>query len=330
MGIGRQVGDIFSVPNLFRNGGLDFWDASLLQPPFCTINGALKSGSSADSLWDIVLNETPDAPGAPANYFKLTIIRNEPVSIGQDFSTSPGGTLDHVTPIDPGELNLTGFYASEMNLLYQGEFTLSFAVRVPKGSVSVGFAWVGADGADNYVELDGQVGGSRWRRFSGVFSPGKKRLTVVGPRLQRRGLSQAIEAHVGNIMLAPGAYDDLPYTGDPAAAVLPKGAIVLRAGVSCPPGFMALDVGKVFPREGTGSGGASYHTHVIGQEMLPTGNWPRRSLLDSGDARGIVGVSEDSSSKADPADDHQHPIGTDTGADNTTPINRGFVLCKRI
>lgn len=337
MGIGRQVGDVYGVPNLFRNGGLDFRDVSGVLPAYYSINGALKTdlAEGVENTWEQVFDTVPDVAGAPSNYLRLLLPRDEPVTVGQDFATAFGGSLDHAIPIDPCELSLPGFQAEEMNLLYQGLFTFSFSIRVVKGEISVGFSRTNAveedSATDVYTEFDAAFSNKRWRRLTGVFDAGKRRLGVVGAQIRRRGFAQAVEVHVGNFMLGAGAYDELPYTGDLAAMAFPRGAVIMTIGAVCPPGFVPVEEDDLFPREGVPgeSGGDLYHTHELDQRMSPAAGWPKRSLLDSGDAQGISGLTEDSASKADPADDHTHPIGGDEGASNTTPLFRGFLFCRR-
>jgi hypothetical protein len=335
MGISRHYGDVLSVPNLFRNGGLDFQDPEGAIPPFYSIGGATKTGlvSGALNSFDQVFGEVPDAAGAPFNYFKFIMPNSEPVTVGQDLTLAFGAVLDHVVPIDPGELAPFGYRATEGNLVYQGPVTISFAMRVLQGEVSVGFTRNNNvdDPADEYEELDPAFSSNAWRRFTGTFEADNVRLGVVAAQFQRKGRAQAVEVHIGNIMLATGSYDDLPYTGDPAAAVFPRGAIIMSMSTVAPPGFTVLGQDDVFPREGEPGeeGGTLYHTHELTQQMEPTAGWPRRSLL-SEDDRGIPNLDPDPDSKADAADQHTHPLTSDSGANNTEPIYRSFLFCKRV
>jgi len=336
MGISRHYGDVLSVPNLFRNGGLDFQDPEGAIPPFYSLGGAVRAGLQAGAIntWRQVFGEVPTIAGAPFNYFKFILPKSDPVTVGQDLTLVFGAVFDHVVPIEPGELSLYGYKATEGNLVYQGPVTLSFSLRVIQGEISVGFTrnYHVNDPADEYEELDPSFSSRAWKRFTGTFEAANVRLGIVAAQFQRKGRAQAVEVHIGNMMLATGAYDDLPYTGDPSAAVFPRGAIVMCMGTVAPPGFTPVAQDDVFPREGSPgeSGGSPYHTHELNQKMDPPSGWPRRSLLASNEARVVPGLDEDPGSKADAADDHQHPLTSDAGANNTEPIYRSFLFCKRV
>lgn len=336
MGISRHYGDVLSVPNLFRNGGLDFQDPGGAIPPFYSLGGVVRKGlmPGVVNTWEQVFGEVPDAAGAPFNYIKLLLPKSDPVTVGQDLTLAFGAVFDHVVPIDPGEMSAYGYHATEGNLVYQGPVTISFAVRVIQGEVRVGFTRNNnvSDPADEYEELDSSFSSKTWRRYTGTFEADNVRLGVVAAQLQRKGGAQAVEVHIGNIMLSTGAYDDLPYTGDPSAAVFPRGAIVMCMGTVAPPGFIPVAQDAVFAREGVpgDDGGALFHTHELAQKMDPEAGWPRRSLLGSDESSIVPGFESDSSSKADAADDHEHPLTGDAGANNTEPIYRSFLFCKRV
>jgi hypothetical protein len=335
MGISRHYGDVLSVPNLFRNGGLDFQDPGGAIPPFYSLGGAVRSGLVAGAVnsWSQVFGEIPDVAGAPTNYLKFVLPKSDPVTVGQDLTLAFGAVFDHAVPIEPGIMSRHGYLATEGNLVYQGPVTLSFSLRVMQGEISVGFTrnYNVAEPADEYEELDPSFSRKTWRRFTGNFEAANVRLGVVAAQFQRKGRAQSVEVHIGNMMLATGAYDDLPYTGDPAAAVFPRGAIVMCMGTVPPPGFVPVTQDEVFPREGAPgeSGGTLYHTHEINQTMSPSAGWPRSSLLGDDD-KGIPGIDMDTDSKADAADDHTHPLTSDQGANNTEPNYRAFLFCKRV
>lgn len=336
MGISRHYGDVLSVPNLFRNGGLDFQDPGGAIPPFYFLGGMVRAAIAKGvvNTWEQVFGEVPDVAGAPFNYFRIKLPKTNPVTIGQDLTLAFGAVFDHVVPIEHGELSLHGYKATEGNLVYQGPVTLSFSLRVAQGEVSVGYTRNNnvEDPIDKYEELDASFSGRSWKRFTGTFDADNVRLGVVAAQLQRKGRTQSVEVHIGNLMLAAGAYDDLPYTGDPAAAVFPRGAVVMCMGTVPPPGFVPVSQNGVFPREGTpGEGGGSlYHTHELNQLMDPEQRWPRRSLLSSDDDRNVENIDPDPDSKADLAQDHTHPLTSDAGANNTEPNYRAFLFCKRV
>jgi len=341
MGISRYFGDVLSIPNLFRNGGLDFQDASSALPPFYSIAGAARNALVLENSWSQVFGETPSVSGGLSNYFVLHLPQPDPVTVTQDFSNA-NAVFDHATPVTSGtsELQPYDYCSIEPNLLYQGKFTLSFSIRVPQGEVSVGLTYQIAQTAGNmgavYVELDPLLSGPSWRRYTGVVDAGTNKLVVIGVQVQRMGTARSVEVHLGNIMLAAGAYDDLPYTGDPAAAVFPRGAIVMSLGTSCPPGFVPLEHDGLYPRspdvdEKPGdTGGSKKHEHDLEQTMYPENSWRRRSLLDSGDATNIPGLSVWDDSRGDRAVSHEHPIRDDSGEDNTEPNHRGYLFCKRV
>jgi len=336
MGISRHYGDVLSVPNLFRNGGLDFQDPEGAIPPFYSLGGSVRSGSGEGvvNTWSQVFGETPDKAGAPFNYLRFLLPKSDPVIVGQDLTLSFGAVFDHVVPIDPGNtMSYRGYLSTEGNLVYQGPVTLSFSMRVVQGGVSVGFThnYNVEDPADQYTELDPSFSSKTWRRFTGSFDAANVRLGVVAAQFQRKGSAQAVEVHIGNMMLAVGAYDDLPYTGDPAAAVFPRGAIVMCMGTVPPPGFVPVAQDDVYPREGVPgeSGGTLNHTHEIEQKMSPTTGWPKRSLLGEVD-QPIKDVEVDPNSKADPAEEHTHPVSSGGGENNTEPNYRSFLFCKRV
>lgn len=337
MGISRHFGDVLSVPNLFRNGGLDFRDEVNPFPAFYSVAGAAKNAPLLDNSWSQVFDEPPTVPGGPANYLKLSLPQTDPVSFTQNFNDA-NAAFDHEVPVVSGQSQSQpyNYQSIEPNLLYQGKFTLSFAIRVPQGSVALGIAYQTADVAGSasaeYLELDSLFAGNSWVRYSGVLDIDTDKLVAVGVQVQRRGSAQAVEVHIGNIMLAAGAYDDLPYTGDPAAMVFPKGAIIMSLGLTCPPGFVEVGNDEKYPRNGEPgqTGGAKKHEHDLQQAMFPESSWPRRSILDSGDASGIPGMSEWADSRADTAVNHEHPIADDSGEDNTEPNSRGYLFCKRV
>jgi len=337
MGISRYFGDVLSVPNLFRNGGLDFQDDVSPLPPFYSITGAMKNAPIIDNGWSLVFNETPKVPGGPANYIKMNLPKADPVTIVQDFSNA-NATFDHAVPVTSGtsEIQPYDYMALESNILYNGKFSLSFAIRVPQGEVSLGLSYqlVSIDEVNSqYVEIDAVFSGTEWKRYTGILDVGEHKIVVVGLQVQRRGSAQAVEVHVGNIMLARGEYDDLPYTGDPSAAVFPRGAIVMAMGLVCPPGFVPIEDDGTYPREGMPgeTGGARKHEHDLEQTMHPESAWPKRSLLDGDDARGgvIHNMQAWDESKGDPALVHTHPIIDDSGEDNTEPNSRNYIFCRR-
>ncbi len=336
MGISRHYGDVLSVPNLFRNGGLDFQDPEGAIPPFYSLGGAVKPGllPGVVNTWEQVFGEVPDVAGSPFNYLKFSLLKSDPVTVGQDLTLAFGAVFDHVVPIDPGELSPYGYQATEGNLVYQGPVTISFSIRVLQGEISVGFTRNNNvdDPADEYEEIDSSFSSKTWRRYTGTFEADNVRLGVVAAQFQRKGRAQAVEVHIGNMMLSTGAYDALPYTGDPSAAVFPRGAIVMCMGTVAPPGFTPVAQDDVFPREGVPGeeGGARYHTHELTQTMDPPAGWPRRSLLASDESKVVPGMEPDTDSKADAADDHEHPLTSDVGANNTEPIHRSFLFCKRV
>lgn len=336
MGISKHFGDVLSVPNLFRNGGLDFQDDVSPFPAFYSVAGATKNAPVLENSWSQVFGETPTVPGGPANYFRLSLPQPDPISLTQNFASS-NAAFDHAVPVTSGisEIQPYDYRSDEPNLLYQGKFTLSFAIRVPQGSVSLGIAYQTADvsgsASAEYLELDSLFARSSWTRYSGVVEVGTDKLVAIGVQVQRRGSAQAVEANVGNIMLAVGAHDDLPYTGDPAAMVFPRGAIVMSLGLTCPPGFVEISDNDRYPRNATPgeTGGSKKHEHELVQTMYPLSSWSRRSLLDSGDAASVPGMSAWTDSRGDTAIGHEHPIVDDSGEDNTEPNYRGYLFCRR-
>ena len=106
----------------------------------------------------------------------------------------------------------------------------------------------------------------------------------------------------------------------------------MTLGLRCPPGFVPVEYDGRYPREGASgeTGGAKKHEHELEQTMYPQSSWPKRSLLDSGDASGIPGLSEWEDSRADTSVVHEHPIVDDSGEDNTEPNYRGYLFCRRV
>lgn len=337
MGISRYLGDAFSIPNLFRNGGLDFQDDVSPFPAFYAVSGAEKNAVTLENSWAQVFGEIPTQAGGPANYFRLTLPQPDAISLTQNFADA-NASFDHAVPVTSGtsQIQPYDYLSVEPNLLYQGKFTLSFAIRVPQGEITLGVAYQTANVSGSmdseYLELDPLFSSTVWRRYSGVIDVGTNKLIAIGVQAQRRGTAQAVETHVGNIMLAAGAYDSLPYTGDPAAQAFPRGAIIMTLGLTCPPGFVEVGNTERYPRNGVPgeTGGSSKHEHELEQLMYPQSSWPRRSLLDSGDAVGIPGMSDWDESKGDTAVGHEHPIEDDSGDNNTEPNFRGYLFCRRV
>jgi hypothetical protein len=337
--------EAYNAINLIRNGGLDFVGSGM--PPFWQLDGASFGGKTAN-ICSVVKNETPVIEDAAVNYFKLFITSALPVTLRQivakrfiqpafckTMDTSNDGRLPDNHDMDNNRMP-RGYDRMEACQLFRGEMSFSFSVRVVSGAakVSLRFRRPTADG-DTRIVYPAAVS-KTWSRpvvNEDIYRDIIESLDFV---VEKVG-GEVAEVHLGAFMAAAGSYDTLPYTGDPMADAIPRGAIVFAVGTACPPGFEKVTLSGV-PSKGRAYlkttspadlavEGEEAHSHAnMVERMEPEVNWPGLGVEDG------WGVAMDESGRGQqyPADlawdPHTHPITPAVAL----PSSRDVILCKRL
>lgn len=344
--------EAYNAINLIRNGGLDFVGSGM--PPFWQLDGASFGGQSPN-VCSVVRGETPSSEHAAVNYFKVFVTSSAAVvlryvvaerfiqpAFSKDVAAVSDGGAEY--PLDSSRVPPGYMQMRACQLLY-GELSASWSLRVVSGlvKISVRTTVLGVAAQQGLTRVVYPAFTSKsWVRpvvrmpsdDSGLeFSQPIKAFEFY---IEKVG-GEVAEAHLGAFMAASGAYDILPYTGDPMADAIPRGAIVFAVGDTCPPGFEKLVLAGV-PSKGRAflKSDAPADLAVVGEEthrhenmvekMDPENDWPGLAVEEG------WGVAMDESGRAEkyPADlgwdIHTHPID----AASVLPSSRDVVLCKRL
>ncbi len=284
----RVLGNTGNLINLVRNGGFEFAGDTGEPPDGWAVLGATQAGG-IDSRF---LDETavPSSDDEPKNRVHFFLMASSPVTMSQgfdlelpldlDFGTySTGRTRGPARGVD--RFLPEGYEISERLLLSgQREQTFSLAIAVPIGAVKVELLLVRDIGPSagpvsgdlSFIEMDERFSSSRWKRLSAVVPKVDDAITrAIGFRLTK--LEDETEVLIGNLSMAIGAYEILPYLGNPLVAAYPKGSIVMSMGTTCPVGFEEVVEGRErFPRASLIPGvlaGEFLHAHDSAGVTLP-------------------------------------------------------------
>jgi len=317
--------------NLIRNGGLDFLKDTASMPPFWSVEGADFLAVPPANTLSIVSGETPDSEFGAVNYFKILLASSTPVVLSQEFEDR---FIQMAFVEEMGE----DFHDHDNRYRYSvpgcqlvtGWVSIGASFRVVRGSVSIAVRFYNDRNRAIYTDdgLYQSLSTKEWGRPAIVKNLGGAMLRSAGFVLTSAvpGLS---EIHVGAMMMASGKFSDLPYTGDPMADAIPKGAIVFAFGDACPPGFEKMSLasppsGRVFFKQGTPSlavEGDERHKHS-GAEMAmnPEDDWGILSLFPTPFGQQYGRYADDGSAS------HKH----DLGLAKHVPPSRDVILCKRL
>lgn len=359
--------DVYSLPNLLRNGGLDFLepqDDGHLLPHFWSFTGLVPRTESEEAVnsYEVITGETIERRGDLGDYFKINLLDNSLVRINQSFLAT--NILDFPVPLASGSARkevAAGFLSKFERLLSRSrDYSIGVSIRVVRGRVNVSTRFVDEKGvviteSDLSVGQEATLTARRWLRKQTYLTPSSTPASISF-NIQRVAGSELTEVHIGFFQLVLGQYDYVPYTGDPSIGVLPKDAIVMVMGDTCPPGFVALEEpsGEVpedwlavdaeakiregnFPIGNDGSGdlkGDPTHNRDTYQFRLDANDTEAFESFDSRHGSATTGSVSYNPNVRTPADepdetgraDHQHNV-RDAGS---IPVNRQFKFCRRL
>lgn len=330
--------------NLIRNGGLDFAGSGL--PPFWALEGASFAEQTPNNC-TVIKNETPISVNAAVNYFKLFL--SSPASSTLRYLAAyrfiQMGFCSGVTVATDGKFNYSTIDAARVPVGYdkmricqllRGEMAFSWSMRVVSGMVKVSLCSreIGSRGIP--VVVYSAAASRDWVRPVVNVDVERGALESVDFIIEKIG-GEAAEVHLGAFMGAAGSYDVLPYTGDPMADAIPKGAVVFAVGNFCPPGFERVTLtnvpskGRAFlkataPADLAVEGSETHKHTTMVEKMAPETDWPGLGVEDGWG----VNMDESGTAKQYPADlawdAHTHPTDSAT----SLPSSRDVVLCKRL
>lgn len=321
----------FNAVNLIRNGGLDFLKDTASMPPFWGVEGADFLAVPPANTLSIVSGETPDSEFGAVNYFKILLASSTPAVLSQEFEER-FIQMAFAEELGEGPRGLNRYrYEVPGCQLIAGWVSVGLSVRVLRGSVSIAARLFTDSNRQTYedVGLYQSLSTKEWGRPTIVKDLGMKMLRKIGLVFTSMtpGLS---EIHVGAVMMASGKFSDLPYTGDPMADAIPKGAIVFAFGDACPPGFEKMSLtpvpesGRIFFKQGTPSlavEGDERHNHSgASMTMNPEDDWAILSLVPTSFGSSYGRYADDGSEA------HQHTLGLA----KHVPPTRDVILCKRL
>lgn len=295
-----------------------------------------------DTKYSLKSDENPRA-------LNINLPTDDVVYLWQDFGNEALGTLDIEVPLPESQerSNPDGIKSKSAKLIRHGLFyTLAIEAKMISGSIVIEPYLVDLSGivlTFDQIVFEGEssvtINSKAWNSYALKFKPSKS-LAYVGLKIRRKTADQFTSVDITNTMFVLGAYDKVPYTGDPLMRAIPKGAIIMFLGDSCPPGFDPIDgdIG-LFPR--TVDGGTSEHTidpfelkigtaainqfegfdsKVYITDVISTSNSTDRFLDREGLSVGPIDVPDDRGLPS-----HTHKIEK-AGND---PASVSFLLCAR-
>jgi hypothetical protein len=330
--------DTYNLVNMLRNGGLDFDLASDGSLPFWEIVNASPGAQPPENAYTIVKGEVPDSELGAPNYLRFALVSDRVVEIKYDMrlryqervygKTTP----PWIQQIDVHDSTIPEQYLSlESQLIRGSNVTLSFSAKVPQGGARVSLLFDFEPNAPVQDEIDiyDSLESKEWVRPASIAELGGRRLNYFSIRIERTSAGAA-EVHLGSISMARGSVSSLPYTGDPGAEGIPKGAIIFAFGGFCPPGYEKMSFtapkrsGRIFPMSSDETAldtqGEETHNHSDAEmTMNPEIDWPKKKLLP----RSETGhdTPADSSEES-----HKHAIEKAVHV----PPSKDVILCKRL
>lgn len=321
-------------------------------------NGAFELGDGTP-FWTFTPNQnrysvTPS--DGKAGVLVVELISDTPFHVAQEFGKDKQGVFDFPVPQGPGTRPSAagGYVVEEAKVLPQGDYTLHAQIRADFGAVEIAPIIEGptanGDLSPIAVVFEGAASATVAREgwVPVVFKfTSPRRIYRVGLSVTRQQQQAHAKAEITKLGLVPGAYDQAVYTGDVLARVLPKGAIVLSLGKTCPDGFALLEEGTPpaewtadeptiklkygnFPASVTAPSGHVLHT----TETLVRPDTPGVALFDGYDSRIYVEQASSFSTAPGPIDvpdrdglaSHAHEIKKA----KSVPVSVSFLLCKRL
>jgi len=244
----RSFANTYQLISLIDNGAFEYSGDPI---PFWTIIGA--GADSSGNKYSI-----SEEAGPVYKALKFDLSESDPVTLLQSFKSDTLGTMDFPVPLEEGlRASLPeGYQNTERKLIaHKRSFTLAFDIYAESGSALIDLVVEPAgtvEHSDAYLTYDGvsrhRASSKVWSRivfkFQYAYSIGK-----IGIRLTRSSISEHTAIKVTKLALFNGSYDAAPYTGDLMARAVPKGAIILWQGKTCPPGFEDIGEGDGTPKD---------------------------------------------------------------------------------
>ena len=250
--------DTYSLPNLLINGGFDhletvgdnfvphFWKFGDVAPP----DPAAKN----PNCYIVTQNKPLTRKEDVRDYLTIKLATKLSATMTQSFMIDSGVALDFPIPLAP-QTEAVPTTRKEVAFGYLGKydrflarsstFSLGVSLQVMQGSATITAAFLDSSGAPITTatltsSFSAQFTKQKWRRYvvkmTPEYTPAAIKLTIT-----RANTTEYLELNMGNMQLVCGAYDDVPYTGDRLLSAIPKNAIVMSMGTSCPPGFVELE-----------------------------------------------------------------------------------------
>lgn len=345
-----SLGNAYNALNLFYSGTFALRDGD--EPAVWELSGFGNTAASSYELLDRGL--------------EVVLGSRVSVVMTQNFSrvTAP---FDFTLPLAGGSLpQLAPGYQTQVGrpLPLEVDMTLSFDVIVESGRPGFRVLYrteqVGSSDAPSQYygsdEYERASEGSSTRinlPFRVAADATSQVLADVGIEMQSDTAAKFV---VDRLMLAPGSYASLPYTGDPFTQVFPEGCIVMTVGQACPTGFKELgegdkpapaswDAGEPgirarlgnYPR--TGDDFAGDPLHASDPSKVQPGS-EDTAEYESKDGRlfQLYANTEDNNSggnyvftvntqnpDVDKSETHEHDIGPS----KTRPLSIGLLFCER-
>ena len=362
MQTGKVPLDMYSAPNLFKNGGFelndfDFWEYTGYSPSIKT--------AAVDSVYGCRV------------YATVLLSSGTPFVYRQYFQQQNNSFMDimerpekyPVTRIEM-PLNLStsspSFYANDTvaaladDSIFGTSVTLGISLRVRGGTANIyGVFYYKSQFSDEYnsagdltqtyaselVTLSAGDFDTIWHRPTCTFGV-EAYIYAVGLHVER--VSGSPQVDFGNIQLVEGAHDTAPYTGCLFCKSVPKTAIVMSIGPGCPSGYEKVEgVGNFIRAAAPGEvGGSDSHTHTYNQSMRGgtdesqelDDDWPRVLLINdkkiaSLNSPAAAPAYEFDSTDRVSGDDgrvaHEHTISSPGKQANSIPNWKGVLLCRR-
>ena len=242
----KPYANTYQLISLLDNGAFEYSGDPV---PFWSISGAGTSGSDIKGSSYSITEE----PGPVYKALRFELSSSDPVTLTQSFEL--GSTvMDFTVPLAAGERRAIpeGYKNVERKLIpHLRPLTFSFDVYVDSGSVLIELIIPSlATGeeivSEGRVSYDATV--KKWLRVAFKFQT-PSQVKEIGIRLTRTSRETSTVIKFSRFSLFNGSYDAAPYTGDVMAKAVPKGAIILWMGATCPPGYEDIGEGGLTPND---------------------------------------------------------------------------------
>lgn len=365
---GQRLTSTFQAVNLFRNGHFDLLTEAGV-PAFWTVKGAIENqqpNALAETSYRVLTGQSLAV--GPERVFELTLRNSSPVRLLQVLTRDASQVFDFPVPLPPGQReSILAGHPGKFRLLIDDKLdhTLAFSYRVKQGVATLQPVATDAtldDGSlTTFMALQSVEGGAdprtvraeqTWRRAAFPFQcPNIP--SSLGLQIARAPGSDLCVVEVSLFSFTRGAFNLLPYLGDPFQRCFPEGTIVLTMGEGCPPGFEELGDGDLeplpewtaydssvrarkgnFPRSSTELTGTELHGTEVVQIEPGTSDVERfitstsKTVVEDNDNKPYAGSNPtvDAPGGVNNTPDHPHTFE----AAPTRPVSRGFRFCKRL